>query len=328
MSLLPIKELIVDKKIIRKISSTIKKYHKNPKPILLVGPTGVGKTTVVLSVAKSLNYKVTNIDPDSEYTKNKKNFFIKKELILLDNLDEITGKEVINLVNYFVKDGRPLIMCTSEVHKNLQSIKSKLKIRATNFNFDLTEWINYLTEKYEIDRKKIKHLVRQTQPNKGIAINQLELSSTDLNGYKLTHNMSMWEVFENVFNKEADRSDYYFRENMLPIFVFENYPKLKNNKLEYCANTASACAIIDVIESYYKRKQYHEFMPYVNILTTEMATFNYNQKLDYVKFPSYYGKMKKKVKDSESLDLERILKSKRGKNYIKTPREEYEERFF
>lgn len=325
MSIIPINELIVDKKIINKVSSTFKKYKK---PLFLVGPTGIGKTTLVLSIANSLNYKITNIDPDSNFTKNKKSYFIKKEVILLDNLDEIKGKKITEIVDYFVKDGRPLIIITSDVHKDLQKIKQKLSLRATNFNaFDLPTWLEYLIKKYpKFDRKQLKKLVKQTRFNKGIILNQLNLGLCDLNGYKLTNNISMFETFENVFNKEVDRSSYYFNETMLPTFVFENYPKLKNNSIEFCNNSASACAITDVMENYYKKRQYYEFMPYVNIFTTEMATFNYNEKIKYARFPAHYGKMKKKVKDEDSLDLERILKSKRGKNYVKTEREKYDER--
>ena len=325
MSIIPINELIVDQKIISKVSSTIEKYKK---PLFLVGPTGIGKTTLVLSLAESLNYKITSIDPDSDFTKNKKSFFVKKEIILLDNLDEVKGKKISEIVDYFVKDGRPLIIITSDVHKDLQKIKQKLKLRATNYNaFDFPSWLKYLEKKYpKFERKQLKHLVKQTRFNKGILINQLNIGLCSLNGYNLTKNMSMFVVFENVFNKDADRSDYYFRETMLPTFVFENYPKLKNNSIEFCSNTSSACAITDVMENYYKKKQYYEFMPYVNTFTTEMATFNYNEKISYPRFPSYYSKTKKKIKDCDSLDLKRILKSKRGKNYVKNEREKYEDR--
>lgn len=309
MSVISIKELIVDKKIIKKVSSTIKNYNKKPTPLLLVGQSGIGKTTLILSIAKSLNYKVTNIDPESNFTKNVKSFFIQKEIILLDNLDEIKGKNLTELINHFKNDGRPLIMCTSEVHQDLQKIKQKLSIRATNYKFDLTEWVEYLTQKYNMERSNIKHLVKQTKFNKGIAINQLILYSTDLNGCKINKKLNMFEVFENAFNKDVDRSDYYFRETLLPLFVFENYPKLKNNSIEYCTNSSSACAITDVMETFMNHKQYYEFMPYVNIFTTEMATFDYNEKINYPRFPEYFSKMKKKIKDEDSLLLEIKLKN-------------------
>jgi hypothetical protein len=81
------------------------------------------------------------------------------------------------------------------------------------------------------------------------------------------------------------------------MFVFDNYPKLRDNDINKCANSASALAITDVMETYYKKRQYYEMMPYVNTFTTEMATYDYNQKINYVKFPEYYSKMKKKSDD-------------------------------
>ena len=295
MSIIDIKELVVDKSLIKKVSTTIKKYNK---PVLLVGGHGCGKTTLILSVAKSLKYKVINIDPDSDFKNNKRNLFFKKQIVLIDNLEEIKGEKLKSLINHFIKGDRPLFLVTSEVHKDLQAIKKKLKIRANNYRFDITKWLDYLVNKYKIKRKNVKQLVRQTGYNKGIAVNQLKLELTDLNNFKMSKKMTLWEVYENAFNKDYDRSDFYFRETSLPLFVFENYPKMKKNNIEYCNNSAAACGIIDLIETHMRHTQNYSFMPYVNIFTTEMATFDYNEIIKFPRFP----KMKNKVRDNLLLE--------------------------
>ena len=320
MSILNIKDLVVAKSLIKKVQTTIKKYTK---PLLIVGPSGVGKTSLILSVANQLKYSVCNVDYDSDFTKNKPNIFVKKQIVLLDNIEEIKGKLLKNVFNHFMNDTRRIIICCSEVTKDFQQIKSKLKLRATNFKFDLTEWVEYLTKKYKIERKNIKKLVKQTQFNKGIAINHLNLefayrqteesdSIVDLKGEKITQKLTMFNLYENVFRKDIDKRGYYFQENTLPMSIFDNYPKLKKNNIEFCTNTSSALSIIDEYETNLKEKQDYSLMPYLDVFVTDLATFDYNQKLEYATFPSYYGKMKRKD-NSLTLEAEILKKLKTTK---------------
>ena len=328
MSIIPIKDIIVEKRVYNKVSSTIhpkksKSKSKPTAPLLLIGPSGCGKTTLILSLAKHLKYNIQNIDPESDYENNKKSFFVKNDIILLDNLDEIKGKLLSEIVGYFVKDSRPLILVSNSITDSLSKIKKKFNLRATNYGFDLKEWVLFLEKKYKIEHKKVKHLVRRCDYNKGIAINNIRINITDLNTVDLSKNISKWEIYENAFNKDVDRRSYYFQENTLPLFVFDNYPKLKDNSIEYCANSASACAITDVMETFYKKRQYYEFAPYASIFTTEMATFNYNEKIKFPRFPEYYGKTRKVIKDKDSMLLEKQIKIKMGKKYKPSQIEEY-----
>ena len=288
---IPINELIVDKRLINKV----KNIFKNKKTLLLIGPTGIGKTCLINSIAESLNFKLTNIDPENDFKRNKKNFFIKNEAILIDNIEEIKGKLLIQIIEHFINDTRPLILISSEIHTDLLKIKTKYKIRATNYlGFSLPDWLEYLSKKYNLDKKILKKMLKITKYNRGIALNQIKFGFIKINEKDITKNISVYEGQENIFNKNIDRTGYYFNDNNLPIFIYENFPKLKNNNIEYCSNTLSALTQIDELETFYKKRQYYEFMPYVDIMTTQMATYNYNKKFEYTKFPEYYGKIKQK----------------------------------
>ena len=301
-------DLVIKKSIKSKILKTIKKYDGTP--MLLVGPSGCGKSTVIKGVAKLCKYELLDIDFTEDYKHYRKSFFTKDQVILLDNLEEINGKKLKELVRFFVKDGRPLILSCTEVSKDLNDIKKEFNIRATNYNFDMEEWIDWLSKNYNLERKIVEELVSTTGENKAIALNQLnmELTGSDL---KLTKKLGRNYIFANSFNKKVDRSEFYYQESLVPIFMWENYPKLYNNNIEYCANTASACAIVDTLEKQIQAKQRFEFMPYVAKLTEDMIPFNYDQKIGFAPFPSYFGKMKKK---SDNLLLEAQLKKKLEKN--------------
>lgn len=305
MSIINYDELIIDNRIKNKVSNTIKKYKS---PLFLVGPHGIGKTTIILTIANKLKYQVIKINPDNDYKKNKKSIFVKKQIILLDNLEEIKGKKLTEMVNYFIKDGRILMMVTAEVHQDLTRLKKKHNIRATNYSFDNQKWIEYLKKKYQ--NKKIEDLVHYTKRNKGLALNQLNFGIDEI-GEKINKNLTIWEIFENTFNKDIDRYNFYYQENILPLFIWENYPRLKDNSLEYCVNSASACAITDMMEHIYKSRQRYELMPYVSIMALEMCTYNYNERIFRPRFPEYFSKTKSSEK--KELTLEYYIKKNRKK---------------
>lgn len=295
-----IKELIVDKRIINKISSSIKKYKS---PVLIVGKSGMGKTTSFLSIAKKLKYNVVNIDPDSDFKNNKKSMFIKKQLILIDNLEEIKGKKLTEIITHFIKDGRPLFLITSEVHKDLAALKKKFKIRATNFTFSQSDWLDYLVKKYpKYDRKRIKKLVKIYEYNKAMTLNQLNIELLG-DGSSLDWNKTLtdFEIRENIFNKKFYRKNLFFQDPFLHLSILDNYPKLKKNNIEYCANTSSALCIIDVMETELKHTQNYGLMPYLDIFVTEMATWDYDEKLGFAGFPQYYSKTKIKPEGKRDL---------------------------
>ena len=308
-------DLVIKKSIKSKILKTIKKYDGTP--MLLVGPSGCGKTTVIKGVAKLCKYEVLDIDFTEEYKHYRKSFFTKEQVILLDNLEEINGKKLKELVRFFVKDGRPLIMSCTEVSKDLNDVKKEFNIRATNYKFEIDEWIDWLSKKYNLERKIVEELVSTTGENKAVALNQLNMELTD--NVKLTKKLGRNYIFANSFNKKIDRSEFYYQESLLPVFMWENYPKLYNNKIEYCANSASACAIVDTFEKQIQANQRFEFMPYVAKFTEEMIPYDYDQKIGFAPFPSYFGKMKKRTDDmlleaQLKKKLEKIEKQKKKKS--------------
>lgn len=294
---IPINELIVDEIIINKF----KKNIKNKSNLLIYGPTGIGKTTCIKTLCHQYKRKIIYVDIELEsFQKYKPTIFSlsNKEVILLDNLEELTDNNIKKIIDFFIKDPRPVIMITTELTFNLK----KYNIPSIYFTFNPRDWVNFLEKKYSKPRKFIKQIVRITTENRGTCINQLNLNlQIDKIDKKPTQN----DIYQNVFSKKVNKENYYFEEPTLHVFVWENYLNLKPNNLEWCNNTASACAITDVLETYYKEKQNYSLVPYINIFSTQMATFNYDTTIKRAYFPNYYGKIKKKL---NNLKLENLLK--------------------
>ena len=80
-------------------------------------------------------------------------------------------------------------------------------------------------------------------------------------------------------------------------------PLIARNKL--CNNTISACSEIDLLENYYQKRSYYEFQPYVNKMVVDMATFNYDEELQFTQYPKSV-----KLKDENTMSLEYELKNK------------------
>ena len=81
----------------------------------------------------------------------------------------------------------------------------------------------------------------------------------------------------------------------------------ETSKLFQTASKAKEIYGIDIFEKQIQAKQQFQFMPYVAKFTEEMIPYDYDQKIGFAPFPSYFGKIKKK---SDDLLLEAQLKKK------------------
>ncbi|MFX0031265.1 MAG: replication factor C large subunit [Candidatus Hodarchaeota archaeon] len=115
--------------------------------VLLEGPPGIGKTSIVYALANDLNMEVIETNASDTRTKSKleaklketvKNRGImdfitdsKRKLILIDEVDGIYGVSdrgalpaILNLID---ETQFPIILCSNEYKQNLQSLYNKIK---------------------------------------------------------------------------------------------------------------------------------------------------------------------------------------------------------
>ncbi|MFX0075906.1 MAG: replication factor C large subunit [Candidatus Hermodarchaeota archaeon] len=115
--------------------------------VLLEGPPGVGKTTIVYALANDLNMEVIETNASDTRTKAALEsrlrettksqgimdfvFQSKKKLILIDEIDGIYGVTdrgaVPTIIKLIESSQFPIIMCSNEYKQNLQSLYNKIR---------------------------------------------------------------------------------------------------------------------------------------------------------------------------------------------------------
>jgi len=124
-----------------------KKLPLNKAAVLLEGPPGIGKTTIVFALANDLNMEVIETNASDTRTKGAlesklrettksrgiMDFIVqsKKKLILIDEIDGLYGVTdrgaVPTVLNLIESTQFPIIMCSNKYKQNLQSLYKKIK---------------------------------------------------------------------------------------------------------------------------------------------------------------------------------------------------------
>ncbi|MFP4400345.1 MAG: replication factor C large subunit [Candidatus Woesearchaeota archaeon] len=98
-------EFMLHKSIIEKTSSFVENFKKQKKKaILLYGPTGIGKTSLVHAISKSFDYETLEMNSSDYRNKkeidsvigiasNQMSLFSKGKIILLDEVDAMSGRK-------------------------------------------------------------------------------------------------------------------------------------------------------------------------------------------------------------------------------------------
>jgi replication factor C large subunit len=155
-------EFFIEKRKINEANKAIRLYnrtheekeHKDEQKlapdkaaVLLEGPPGVGKTTIVYALANDLNMEVIETNASDtrtkaalesklrETTKSRgiMDFIVqsKKKLILIDEIDGIYGVTdrgaVPTIIKLIETSQFPIIMCSNEYKQNLQSLYNKIR---------------------------------------------------------------------------------------------------------------------------------------------------------------------------------------------------------
>ncbi|MBD3342551.1 MAG: replication factor C large subunit [Candidatus Lokiarchaeota archaeon] len=123
------------------------KLDSEKAAVLLEGPPGIGKTSIVYALANDLNMQVVETNASDTRTRDKLERLLqettksrgimdfitetKKKLILIDEVDGIYGNQdrgAVPAIIDMVQDTQfPVIMCSNEYKSNLQSLYNKVK---------------------------------------------------------------------------------------------------------------------------------------------------------------------------------------------------------
>lgn len=176
----------------------LKKWTRKSKPALILGPPGVGKTTLVYSAAKSLDYKILELNASDVRTKTKleeylgptrihRTLFEEKLLIFLDEIDGIYGRQDkggVEFIQTLMKTSeKPLVMVANVEEDN--KIK-KITKGSSVFKFQrippkLLEIVikNILRrEELDLSQENIEEIVKNSKGDVRSAVNSSQVAAT------------------------------------------------------------------------------------------------------------------------------------------------------
>ncbi|MFT4892897.1 MAG: replication factor C large subunit [Candidatus Nanohaloarchaea archaeon] len=168
-------------------------WETGDKPVLLHGPPGTGKTSLVEALANDLGYEMVETNASDVRTKSKlktelkqatqqKSFFGGKKLILVDEVDGMSStdrggtKELGRIL-----DGTkfPLVMTANDAYDSkIRSLRNKAKVieigkvHTNSINAHLKHILDEEGIKY--DEKAVKKIARQANGQMRSAINDLQ----------------------------------------------------------------------------------------------------------------------------------------------------------
>jgi len=214
--------------LIDELIKFIKNYKKDSveKAVLLEGPTGIGKTSVIYAIANDLNMKV--IETNASDTRTQKslkrklneaskardmmNFIVKskKKLILIDEIDGIYGvsdRGAIPTVIDIMKNSEfPIIMVANEYKNSLNPIyKIVRKFEVQPLSEDaVIKILEKILKKENIHDYNPKDLVSIAKKNNG----DLRASINDLQGLMQGGKISLFN--ETMKGLQRDTSEIIF----------------------------------------------------------------------------------------------------------------------
>jgi len=260
------------------------------KALILNGPTGTGKTSMVLALAKEMDRELFELNASD--LRNRKSLeavlkpsleqqslFGKKKLILMDEADGITGSDrggLPELIALISKTKVPIIITANDIWgKKFSLLRKTCKIVSLKELNDV-QIREIIVEVLQKEGKKIKDttidlIVKGSQGDARAALNDLE--SVILLGEENIDEISSREKKHDIFNDLKILFQSQVDENTLRIFensdmsideillwIEENIPIEYQGKALF--NAYESLSHADIFKGRIYRKQYWRFLVY------------------------------------------------------------------
>lgn len=298
-------DILGQDKAIQEIKAFLKEFPKK-KALLLYGPAGTGKTSIVLSAAKENNLEILELNSSDLRNKSKldgilkpaaeqMSLFKKGKIILMDEVDGVTGTDIggiPELMRVIETTKHPIIMTCNDVWQTkLAPVRTKCKLIELK-PLDLGTVVSILAriaEKEGIRKEPsfLKQLAIKAQGDVRAAINDLHAhfhSSTITvdTSDKRDVEASIFNILRLIFKERGDFLSVYDTTSMsideIFLWLEENIPKEYKN--EALAKAYFALSNADVFRGRVYTNQSWRFLVYQNIFQSAGISYAKDKRSD------------------------------------------------
>ncbi len=190
----PIKraDLVGDPATFNKILEYVQKHKRGQKPIVLIGKSGIGKSTIPHIVAKELDLEILEVNAADSRNKEaietiiggaaaQQSLFFKGKLILIDEADGISGRNdrggVQALLAIIPKSAHPIIITINEEDDKLKSLLKVCNVLEIELTHDqVMQRLEHIAaaEKITIAKEQLSAIARKSSGDMRAAINDLQ----------------------------------------------------------------------------------------------------------------------------------------------------------
>ncbi len=286
----------------------IQNFEKHPKKsVVLVGPTGSGKTSFVYAFAEENNYEVLELNASDFRNKasiegfmnsamNQMSLFMKPKIILIDEIDGLSGMKdrggAQALAKLMEKSSFPVIMTANDVEiDKLSTLVKKSKVLEFNqlTSSEVGERLGEILklENLEGDDFIVKSISSRSGGDMRAAINDLQtLFSGKLNkeNLELIGDRKQEEEIENVLRLIFKSKDINLIENSLDDIKLDDLQAWvdRNVVLEYdresIPGAIDSISKADLFKGRIMRWQYWRFLVYQKFFMSSGVALSKNKK--------------------------------------------------
>jgi replication factor C subunit 1 len=321
-----VNEVIGHKEAINQITTWLQSWSAAKPPevhgIIVTGPPGIGKTTCIHLIAKSLGYKVTEYNASDTRSVSVLRGLIalgvkrlQKEVIVMDEVDGLSERGGVGEIAAIIKKTiTPIICIANEKPPKLRPIINAcldIKFNRPNKSTIATALLKVArAEKIEIGKAELEELCEKNGNDIRSILNNLEFYGADIsegaNNKDANLRLDLFSATGRLIgNKRASLDTsaglVFVDYNMIPLMVQEAYVAASKNSLEDAVRAAEFISGGDLIDKRIHTKHDWSLLPHL-VQSTVSAARTVSGPAPFQIFPSWLGKNSKRMKHTRYMD--------------------------